>query len=48
MEKKNYIQPAIEMLEMTATPILAGSFELNEDERVTNPLSNDDLNLWGQ
>ena len=40
MEKKNYIQPAIEMLEMAATPILAGSLNLNNDE-VTTPLSNE-------
>ena len=40
MEKKNYIQPAIEMLEMAATPILAGSLELN-DEEVKVPLSNE-------
>ena len=41
MEKKNYIQPAIEMLEMAATPILAGSLNLNNEEEVTTPLSKD-------
>lgn len=41
MEKKNYIQPAIEVLEMVATPILAGSLELNEEEDVDTPLSKD-------
>ena len=40
MEKKNYIQPAIEMLEMAATPILAGSLNFN-DEDVVTPLSNE-------
>ena len=40
MEKKNYIQPAIEMLEMAATPILAGSdLGVYDDERIETPLS---------
>ena len=38
--KKNYIQPAIEVLKMAATPILADSFSLN-DEDVEKPLSGD-------
>ena len=41
MEKKNYIQPAIEMLEMAATPILAGSDPQLDlvDDTVEKPLS---------
>ena len=41
MKKKNYIQPAIEVLEMVATPILAGS-EIGifgDEEPVQDPLS---------
>ena len=41
MEKKNYVQPAIEMLEMTATPILAGSDMQKFEEIVDTPLSKD-------
>ena len=30
--KKNYIQPAIEVLKMSATTILAGSFAVDADD----------------
>ena len=41
MKKKNYILPTIEVLEMVATPILAGSeIEIfDNEEPVQNPLS---------